>query len=126
MLKYKILLIIGVLIGTAGQLFMKHGVNALGGLGVFPDKFSMLVGVFTSPYIIAGLFFTGIGMLMWITVISNLELSFAYPFMSISYIIILFFGWILFSEDVNALRIAGIAFIVCGVVVISRTGGAET
>jgi len=124
-MKYKIMLIVAVLIGTCGQIAMKLGVNSVGGLDSFESKAEMLFAVFTSPYILAGLVCSGVGMLLWLTVISHLELSFAYPFMALSYIIILLFGWIELKENVNGLRVAGIAFIMSGVIVMSRTGGEE-
>ena len=119
---YKILLIIGILIGTCSQLLMKKGVESMGGVHLTNTQITVeIIKIFTNPYIIIGLFAIGISSLVWLHVLSKLDLSFAYPFVSISYIIIIFFGWLVFHEAVSALRVAGVAFIGAGVVLISRS-----
>lgn len=123
--KYKILLIVTVLIGSGGQIAMKLGTTSMGGFGGFDGVVEMALALFLNPYIIAGLFCTGASMLLWLTVISKLDLSFAYPFMSLSYVVVLLFGWLAMDEKVVALRVCGIGCIMAGVFIISRTGGAE-
>ena len=44
-------------------------------------------------------------------VLSKVELSFAYPFLSLAYVVVAVFAYFVFKEDVNALRIAGIGLI---------------
>lgn len=119
---YKILLIAGVLVGTCAQLLMKQGVESMGGvhLGEGPLAVEM-IKIFTNPYVLAGLFAIGVSMLVWLHVLSRLELSFAYPFVSISYVVILVFGWLVFNEGVTLLRVAGVGGIGLGVVLISRS-----
>ena len=125
-MKYKILLILGILIGTAGQLIMKQGVNALGGVHISPATLpTELLRMFTNPYVLIGLVFAGLSFVLWIAVISNLELSFAYPFVATSYIIILLFGYLIYHENVNLLRIGGVALIGAGVILIAGTGGKD-
>lgn len=123
--KYKILLLVTVLVGSGGQIAMKLGTTSMGGFGGFSGPVEMALAVFMNPYILMGLFFTGVSMLLWLTVISKLDLSFAYPFMSLSYVVVLLFGWLVMSENVVALRVGGIACIMAGVFIISRTGGEE-
>ena len=58
---------------------------------------------------------------MWIVVLSKTSLSFAYPFVSITYVVILLFdGWVL-HEGVPGLRWVGVALIIAGILVVSRT-----
>jgi len=120
-LKPKVLLIFSILIGSCGQVMMKLGVNSIGGVSFNGAPAQVLIHIFTCPYIIAGLFCVGISMLLWLTVISKLELSFAYPIVALSYVIILLFGWLALSEHISATRLAGIGCIMVGVVLISRT-----
>ena len=55
-------------------------------------------------------------------VLSKVELSFAYPFLSLAYVAVAVFAYFLFREDLNAWRIAGIAFICVGTVLIAQSG----
>ncbi len=120
-MKYKILLFIDIIFATSSQILMKTGVSKLGGLEQFHGLLPLLFAFITSPYIIIGLFLTGSGILLWLTIISNLELSFAYPFNSLSYVVILLYGALVLGENVNIIRISGVAMIIAGVIIISRT-----
>jgi drug/metabolite transporter (DMT)-like permease len=119
--KYKTFLFISILLGSAGQILMKHGVESLGGISFAGAPFETLFHIFTSPCIIAGLCCNATSMLFWLTVISKLELSFAYPMVALSYILILIYSIAVFNEKAGAIRIAGIASIMIGVILISRT-----
>ena len=55
-------------------------------------------------------------------VLSKVELSFAYPFLSLAYVAVAVFAYFIFREDLNAWRIAGIAFICVGTVLIAQSG----
>jgi drug/metabolite transporter (DMT)-like permease len=58
-------------------------------------------------------------------VLSKVELSFAYPFLSLAYVAVAVFAYFIFREDLNAWRIAGIAFICVGTVLIARSDGSH-
>jgi drug/metabolite transporter (DMT)-like permease len=120
-LKYKILLLLSIIVGSCGQLLMKMGTKSLGGISFKEGLAPGLIHIFTCPYIIGGLICVGVGMLFWLSVISKLELSFAYPVVALSYILILIFGRFIFSEHITTARICGIACIMLGVILISRT-----
>jgi drug/metabolite transporter (DMT)-like permease len=119
--KSKVLLIASILIGSGGQIFMKHGVGALGGISFQGSFVAELLKIFMNPYILLGLVCCLGGMLLWLTVISKLELSFAYPIVALSYIVILLYGIAVFHEKVSLIRIAGVASIMVGVVLTART-----
>ncbi len=53
--------------------------------------------------------------------LSRVDLSFAYPFASLSYVVMLAASWQLFNEDISLLRLMGTAVIVFGVLLISRS-----
>jgi drug/metabolite transporter (DMT)-like permease len=55
-------------------------------------------------------------------VLSQVELSFAYPFLSLAYVAVAIFAYFIFREDLNGWRIAGIAFICVGTVLIAQSG----
>jgi drug/metabolite transporter (DMT)-like permease len=55
-------------------------------------------------------------------VLSKVELSFAYPFLSLAYVAVAVFAYFVFHEDMNAWRIAGIGFICVGTILIAQSG----
>jgi drug/metabolite transporter (DMT)-like permease len=63
----------------------------------------------------------GISILMWMAVLSRVEVNFAYPFLSIGYVVAAIVGYYYFHESLNMTRIAGIIVICVGVYLISRS-----
>ncbi len=55
-------------------------------------------------------------------VLSKVDLSFAYPFLSLAYVAVAVFAYFVFREDLNAWRIAGIGFICVGTILIAQSG----
>ena len=62
-----------------------------------------------------------VSILMWMAVLSKVEVSFAYPFLSIGYVVAALVGYYFFDESLTFTRIAGIMVICVGVYLISRS-----
>ena len=114
------LLSIGIAVG--GQVLLKLGLNKIGPITI--DSFGALgqlfAGIAKSPMVIIGLFCYVISAAIWLVVLSAVDLSFAYPFIGLTYVLILIVSKFVLKEDVNAIRWAGAIIITVGVVVISR------
>ena len=112
-----VLLIISVSLGAAGQLCLKYGVsllgNDLGPLGV-------IKGIFT-PYVFMGFAFYLLSSLLYLWVLSKLSLSFAYPFVALSFVLVVFASWWLLGESVPPLRIVGVGLIMIGVLTVAAS-----
>ncbi|UUP16051.1 transporter [Nitratireductor thuwali] len=122
-MKYIPFILFTVMTNAAAQLMLKHGMMTLGPLtfaGVNP-LFKILQIVF-SPWIFAGLTVFVVSMASHLYVLSKVELSFAYPFLSLAYVAVAVFAYFIFREDLNAYRIAGIALICLGTVLIAQSG----
>ena len=81
-----------------------------------------LLQIVFSPWVFFGLCTFVISMASHLYVLSKVELSFAYPFLSLAYVAVAVFAYFIFHEDLNAWRIAGIAFICVGTVLIAQSG----
>jgi multidrug transporter EmrE-like cation transporter len=62
-----------------------------------------------------------VSILLWMAVLSKVEVSFAYPFLSIGYVVAALVGYQFFGESLSLTRIAGILVICVGVFLISRS-----
>jgi multidrug transporter EmrE-like cation transporter len=105
--------------GICGQLLLKRGMNAISATA---RGASMIQRMILSPWVIGGLLVYGTGVIFWLLALSNFELSYVYPFASLSYIGIIFGSYFLFKERITMMRVVGIAVIIIGVVVTSQTG----
>lgn len=123
-MKYIGFILFTVLTNAAAQLMLKYGMMQIGPLsfaGVNP-LIKVLQIVF-SPWVFLGLATFVVSMASHLYVLSKVELSFAYPFLSLAYVAVAVFAYFVFREDLNALRIAGIGFICIGTVLIAQSGG---
>ena len=117
------LFILGTIVFTvAGQIILKYGMPTFGS----PPSSSgeMLPYLFraaTSIYFISSLSLALIAAFCWIIALSKFELSFAYPFMSLSFVLVVLFSWMLFAEQVSLVRWLGVMVICLGVFLISRS-----
>ena len=59
--------------------------------------------------------------ILWIVVLSKVEVSFAYPLLSIGYVVVALVGWRFFGESLSAIRFVGIVIICIGVYLISKS-----
>jgi len=115
--KAVIMLIVSVSLGAVGQLCLKYGVNQLGA-GVGPVQ--VLKGIFT-PYVLAGFVCYGLSSLFYLWVLSKLSLSFAYPFVALSFVMVTVLSWWLLGEALPGLRILGVALIMAGVLTVAAS-----
>ena len=111
----------GVLLNAAAQLLLKAGTNAV---GQFEFTAANIVPVGTrlalEPHILGGLACYVVSVVVWILGLSRVEVSIAYPMLSIGYIINALAAWYLFGESLSAQKLVGIGFIVIGVFLVSR------
>jgi len=111
-------ILISVALNVAGQAVLKSGVNKLGALSMSGDSF---VKAFSSLEVWGGLFFYGISSLFWILALSHKDLSYAYPMLSLGYILVVLVSWFLLGEQITPMRILGVAFISFGVYLVFKT-----
>jgi len=115
-------LLTGVLLNAGAQLLLKAGVKPLGALSI---EASTLVAtgarVLTQWPILAGLACYVISVGVWLVALSRVEVSLAYPMLSLGYVVNAVAAYWLFGEALGPMRCAGIAIILVGVFVIART-----
>ncbi|MDR2431809.1 MAG: EamA family transporter [Candidatus Margulisbacteria bacterium] len=110
-----------VLIGIVGQILLKKGMLVVGQFDFAAQLIPQFVRAFLNPYVLLGFVFYFLSSLFWMIVLSRVELSIAYPMLSLGYIFVLCASFFLFKEPVSAVRWLGVLVIVCGVTLISRS-----
>lgn len=104
---------------VVGQIFYKTGA---GPLRDTPIGAEFLVALLTTPAIWFGLVFFLLGAVTWLMALARVELSFAFPMLSLNFVLTALYAWLVFGERVAANRIAGIALVILGVLVIAGSG----
>ena len=115
-------ILISVVAGAAGQVLLKKGMGSMGPLTLSIDQLgNILWRIGTNPYVVIGLAIYVGGTVFWLTALSRVDLSYAYPFASLSYVVMLVASWQLFNEDITVLRLLGSLIVCVGVFIISRS-----
>ncbi len=110
-----------VLLTVYGQLVIKWQTHKA---GEFPQgasaRIDYLWHFLRNPWVISSLLSAVIAAFAWIAALSKLELSRAYPFVSASFVLVLISSAIIFGESMTALKLAGAALIVVGLIIGSQ------
>ena len=107
---------------VTGQLILKHAISQYGEIpSNIREGLSFLIRALLNPLVILCFAFGFIAALAWIAAVSKSDLSFAYPFVSLSYPLVLLFASLLFKESIPVMRWIGLFIIMLGVFIISRT-----
>ena len=116
-----VLILLDVFLNVTGQLSLKYGMTKIGN---FSLSLSTLPPVFlkaaTNIHVLFGLLCYGLGFMVWLIVLSKAEVSYAYPLISLGYILTAVLAWALFGEALNENRLVGILTICLGVFLIAR------
>ncbi len=116
------LLMTGVLLNAAAQLFLKAGTNRVGEFAFTLDNLvpigSKLVA---NPPILAGLTCYVVSVVVWILALSRVPVSIAYPMLSLGYVVNAVAAYYLLGEALSAMRLMGIGVIIVGVFLVARS-----
>jgi uncharacterized membrane protein len=113
-----IIILTGILCASLGQVFWKIGMNAVGAIENF--SISGIISMFINPLVILGLIMYGLSTVFWLIALSQKDLSYVYPFISLTFIIVLFLSYFVLKEQISTARIVGTIIIVGGLMIIVR------
>jgi multidrug transporter EmrE-like cation transporter len=116
------LILLSVVLAAVAQLTLKHGMDQVAaGTGMLRFDAESLRDVVTTPAVWVGLVLFGLSAAVWLSVLSRVSLSFAYPFASLTYVLIVLADRFVLDQEIPALRYAGVVCIVVGIVLVAQT-----
>jgi len=122
MKQYLPLILLGVLLNACAQLALKQGMRAIGPFAFNLESLIPIGGkVAFNSFVLAGFVCYLVSVVVWLLVLSRVEVSYAYPLLSVGYIVTAFAGRVLFGESLGIVRWAGIVVICLGVYLITRS-----
>ena len=112
------LILFNVVLASAGQIVLKVGTSKLGtllkpGQPIIDIVKGAIKAMFTSPYILGGMAIYAFSAIFWIIILSRVRLSFAYPMISLSYVLVVVLSAVLLHEKVPLVTVAGL-LLICG------------
>lgn len=122
-MKFLPFILFTVLTNAAAQLMLKQGMTNLSAAVVAQDNIILkILMIVFQPWVFFGLVTFVVSMASHMFVLSKVDLSFAFPFLSLAYVAVAVLAWQLFGEELGGFKIAGIAFICVGTVLIAQSG----
>ena len=116
-----LLILTGVLLNAVAQLALKASVKGMGAIGLsMTGSGAVALRLMSEPWLWVGLFCYGISVIIWILALSRVDVSIAYPMLSIGYVVNAFAAWMLFGEVLSVAKLAGIGIIIIGVYILAR------
>jgi multidrug transporter EmrE-like cation transporter len=110
-----------IVLTVYGQLILKWRISHYGQM---PDpilkKIVFLLWLIVDPYIFSGLIAAFLASLCWMGALTEMDLNHAYPFMGLTFVLVLFLSSFLFHESITLLKILGVLFIIAGIAVGSQ------
>ncbi|KAF1041961.1 MAG: 4-amino-4-deoxy-L-arabinose-phosphoundecaprenol flippase subunit ArnF [Herbaspirillum frisingense] len=112
----------GICLNAVAQLLLKAGTNAVGAIHLTAENwFSTGLKLATQLPIIGGLSCYVISVVVWIIGLSRVDVTVAYPLLSLGYIINAIGAWYFLGEAVSVQRLVAIGVIIVGVVLLTRS-----
>lgn len=117
-----VLLVVSIGLAVAGQLAMKAGMQKVGEIQAKDIKhpWKLIVRVLESVWAVVGVVLYAVSAIFWLIVLSRVPLSVAYPIVAAGYVVVVFYSWLVFKEEVKWISWVGLALIVIGVVLTAQ------
>ena len=116
------LILTGVLLNAIAQLALKAGVTDMGVISLnMQNALPVGMRLAKEPWLWVGLACYGISVIVWILALSRVDVSIAYPMLSIGYVVNAVAAWALFGEILSVNRLLGIGVIIIGVFILARS-----
>ena len=97
---------------------MTHALNTIKSDGIV----DLIWTVGTNPWIIGGMFLHVSALIVWLWALSKVDISFAYPFLALGYVLVSAMAWIWLGEELKLMRILGMGIIIAGILVLAKGG----
>lgn len=106
---------ISIFLGALAQYLLKIGTSQL-----ILIRTSLIKALFLNIPLLGGLFCYGLSLIFWLYVLSKMELSKAYPMVSLGYVVTLLLGYIFLNEPLSLSKILGVSLIMIGVYFVTK------
>jgi len=125
MLANLIFIITSVLLNALAQILLKAGMKNFSNIDLKNNIIQTFISIAINPYIICGFISYGISILLWLWVLSKVDVSYAYPFQALGYIVVTILAWLIFQENINLTRIIALIFITLGLIILALSARAN-
>ncbi len=123
MVKTLVVVVVAATLAALGHVMLSKGMKTIGDMTEAPSgRLTTMMGrTVSNPWVLLGVLFQASFFFLYLTLLSRADVSLVLPLTALDYIVVALLAHALLGEVVTAVRWAGIAFIIVGVVLISKT-----
>lgn len=114
-------ILLTILLTVYGQIIIKWQVQMAGS---FPEenleKLQYLIKLLLNPWVISSFACAFLAALSWMAAMTKFPLSYAYPFMSLAFVLVMFLSAVFFKEPITLPKSLGLGFIILGIIIGSK------
>ncbi|GHV79033.1 transporter [Spirochaetia bacterium] len=121
-MKNIVLILTSVSLNAGAQILMRKAMMQIGEINIEAKNFiSYLPQLLGNIFLWISFLCYGFSILIWIIILSKVEVSYAYAFSSLGYILVTIMGALLLHEHVSMVRIVGIIIVCFGIILVARS-----
>lgn len=110
-----------IVLTVFGQIVIKWQVSKAGALPEeAAEKIWFLLRILVTPWVISAFIAALLASLTWMAAMTKLQLSHAYPFMSLAFILVMLFSSLLLNEPITTPKIVGVTLVMLGLIIGSQ------
>jgi drug/metabolite transporter (DMT)-like permease len=118
-----LIIILSVLCSSVAQIALKKGMTQCD--CSFAPQISNILPLISALalnlFVLTGVLLHILALFTWLYVLRHVEVSYAYPFISMGFVVVLLLSYLLFNESINIYRICGVALIIIGIFLIGKS-----
>jgi len=116
------LIFISVTISAVAQVTLKQGMSSSAVQQSFADGWlEIVIAVASNLYVWLGLIFYALDAVLWLGVLAKIDVSIAYPFVGLGFILTALFGVFILGEAFSIIRFVGTCLVVLGVILVAQS-----
>ncbi|OQK16037.1 hypothetical protein AU255_13055 [Methyloprofundus sedimenti] len=123
MLTNILIILLSLLMSSTAHVVLKKGMMTHALIAEKPDGIIGLIWtVGTNPWVLGGMFLHVSALVVWLWALSKVDISFAYPFLALGYVLVSSMAWLWLGEELTPMRLRGMGIIIIGVLVLAKAG----
>lgn len=117
------IILLSILMSSTAHIFLKKGMmtHALN-TGKSDGILGLFWAVGTNPWVMGGMFLHVSALAVWLWALSKVDISFAYPFLALGYVLVSAMAWSWLGEELGPMKILGMGIIIAGILVLAKAG----
>jgi multidrug transporter EmrE-like cation transporter len=118
-----VIILLSILMSSTAHVFLKKGMMMHALNTIKSDSIISLVwSVGTNAWVMGGMFLHVSALVVWLWALSKVNISFAYPFLALGYVLVSAMAWLWLGESLSPMKILGMVVIVVGILILAKAG----